>query len=71
MLRRKPVPRESAGQLPPPGENEMAKKTYAQLERAEEKIEDQKKKMKKAEMVMTIQKAVRSAVRQPAKKGKR
>jgi hypothetical protein len=46
----------------------MAKKTYAQLERAEEKIEDQKKKLKKAEMVMTIQKAVRSAVRQPAKK---
>ena len=58
----------SGGQLPPQGENEMAKKTYAQLERAEEKIEDQKKKLKKAEMVMTIQKAVRSAVRQPAKK---
>jgi len=26
----------------------MAKKTYAQLDRAEEKIEDQKKKLKKA-----------------------
>lgn len=49
----------------------MAKKTYAQLDRAEEKIEDQKKKLKKAEMVMTIQKAVRAAVKQAPKKGKR
>lgn len=48
----------------------MAKKTYAQLERAEEEIEDQKKKLKKAEMVTTIQKAVRAAVR-PATKKKR
>jgi len=49
----------------------MAKKTYAQLDRAEEKIEDQKKKLKKAEMLQTIQKAVRSAMKSPAKKAKR
>jgi len=49
----------------------MAKKTYAQLERAEDKIETQKKKLKKAAMVETIQKAVRSAMKKPAKKGKR
>lgn len=49
----------------------MAKMTYARLDRAEEKIEDQKKKLKKAEMVATIQKAVRSAMKKPAKKGKR
>lgn len=58
----------SVGLLLRLGENEMAKKTYAQLERAEEKIEDQKKKLKKAEMVTTIQKAVRSAMKKPAKK---
>lgn len=44
----------------------MAKKSYAQLDRAEEKIEMQKKKLKKAEMEKMIQKAVKSAV----KKGK-
>jgi hypothetical protein len=41
----------------------MAKKSYAQLERAEEKIEMQKKKLKKAEMAQTIQKAVKSAMK--------
>jgi hypothetical protein len=46
----------------------MAKKTYAQLDKAEEKIEDQKKKLKKAEMLQDIQKAVRSAIKAPAKK---
>lgn len=49
----------------------MAKMTYARLDRAEEKIEDQEKKLKKAEMVVTIQKAVRSAMKKPAKKGKK
>ena len=46
----------------------MAKKTYAQLDKAEENIEDQKKKLKKAEMMKDIQKAVRSAMKKPAKK---
>jgi hypothetical protein len=46
----------------------MAKKTYAQLDKAEEKIEDQKKKLKKAEMMKVIQTAVRSAMKKPAKK---
>ena len=58
----------SVGLLLRLGENEMAKKTYAQLDRAEEKIEDQKKKLKKAEMMQDIQKAVRSAMKKPAKK---
>lgn len=49
----------------------MAKMTYARLDRAEEKIEDQKKKIKKAELMKDIQKAVKSAMRKPAKKGKR
>jgi len=45
----------------------VAKQTYARLDRAEEKIEDQKKKLKKAELMQGIQKAVKSAIR-PAKK---
>lgn len=49
----------------------MAKRTYEQLDRAEEKIEMQKKKLKKAEMEQTIQRAVRSAMGKPAKKAKR
>lgn len=48
-------------------EKVMAKQTYARLDRAEEKIEDQKKKLKKAELMQDIQKAVKSAMR-PAKK---
>jgi len=49
----------------------MAKQTYARLDRAEEKIEDQKKKLKKAELMQDIQKAVKSAMKKPPKKGRR
>lgn len=49
----------------------MAKQTYARLDRAEEKIEDQKKKLKKAELMQDIQKAVKSAMRAPKKRMKK